>query len=285
MLKHGIHTRSLTCAEIRLILQDSIALFTELGVSEVSVMFGYGCGDELEWTTRQTRTAEVVSVLDDAIRDKNYELGENDVHLFDADRNLRIEFCHESDIHAESEDAELIERIQMRWLQLGFKGSDTDNLEPGKTKWRFWGPPGEEEESAAERAERLGGDSERLDYRRVRMRNLSISQQRTALRELCAYFAHEGVESVVAMLEGRAGYPETKTGNRDLAPDQVLPHLEHAEQDGFAFGHERLLLHVLTGQVCQAEFSRRGFVEVSSQKLGLLRAVRQCWANLGLDPL
>lgn len=288
MAKFTVATRSLTLAETRLLLQDSLGIFANFGSDEIQVEFGTVRSDDLSYSKRRLRIGEIAGFLEDADRSGDYEFGENDVYLTDSLHDLEIMLNHESHVQASSEDAELVERIRERWLGLGFKGHINTAL-PEAVKWRYWGPSGSQPDTKADYEERMRNDPERPRYLQLQTRQVSDEERRRALRCLCDLLTEQGVKMVKVFLvaesvESPAPGGVLGQGFTPMAPSSVLQHLERAEQGGFRLGSPYYSVMDITERQWDVTIADALYLETEMRAAALRSAITRSWEEQGLNP-
>jgi len=92
------------------------------GVSEVLVSYGFGCDcpNEQLYQDVPMPLDRLLPFMAEGERLDYYRIGKDNLHVKDGTGRLEILFCHESDVHFISEDAELVERLKGIWLAAGF---------------------------------------------------------------------------------------------------------------------------------------------------------------------
>lgn len=108
--------------ELLVALPDS--LMRMLGEHKIIVY--YGCSTNihggLQWKPMNHQTQWLQWLIEDSIEQKIVIPGESDFHFEIPEKRLQITFCHESDIHLDGEDDELLHQfmatepfVQLRW--------------------------------------------------------------------------------------------------------------------------------------------------------------------------
>jgi len=125
-----IITQTLTTEQIRNELGYIVDFFRAHGTEELTVRYGWSCNlpmDEL-WQDIATTAEGLPRLVERSIADGLYPIGDAD--LFIRDRPGRVEFllCHESDVHCESTDMEIVEQVKQQWQKRGYGGYEkSDN--------------------------------------------------------------------------------------------------------------------------------------------------------------
>jgi hypothetical protein len=94
------------------------------GASDVLVAYGFGCDcpeEQLYQDVPMPLDRLLPFMAEGEARDY-YRIGQDNLHVKDGTGWVEFLFCHESDIHFISEDAELMERLKGIWLAAGFTG-------------------------------------------------------------------------------------------------------------------------------------------------------------------
>lgn len=115
------------------------------GVSEVLVAYGFGCDcpDEQLYQDVPMPLDRLLPFMAEGERLGYYRICKDNLHVKDGTGRAEFLFCHESDIHFISEDAELMERLKGMWLAAGFAGMHLKRAEE-------WEPVAAEEPRQAE---------------------------------------------------------------------------------------------------------------------------------------
>jgi hypothetical protein len=92
------------------------------GSQQVGVMYGVGCRTEANelWAESKIQTGDLDAWIADSIRRGVYSPGCCDLFIFDGNR-LIVHLCHESDVHIETTDPEIIRNCTSRWLGNGIR--------------------------------------------------------------------------------------------------------------------------------------------------------------------
>jgi hypothetical protein len=90
--------------------------------STVKAMLGWACKlpqDDL-WRYVSVESSQIRDWIDDKIKAGIYDPGSSDLYLGFPDGSEFL-FCHESDVHVESDDRDLLRVIAKRWLEKGYR--------------------------------------------------------------------------------------------------------------------------------------------------------------------
>lgn len=119
-VRSGILSR----AEYLLAVERVVEFLRCVGVSEVLVAYGFGCDcpDEQLYQDVAMPLDQVLPFMAEGEALDYYRIGRDNLHVKDGTGRTEFLFCHESDIHFISEDAELAERLKGIWLAAGFTG-------------------------------------------------------------------------------------------------------------------------------------------------------------------
>lgn len=114
----------LTPAQVLDELPEIVKLLRLSGIEELLVEFGSGCKLEAQrlWQDMEVRLNDLVAFVQRSIEEGIYSPGRADLIVQDRDRNFECLFCHESDIHVVTEDMSMIEQVNKRWMEKGYKG-------------------------------------------------------------------------------------------------------------------------------------------------------------------
>jgi hypothetical protein len=99
-----------------------VEFLRSVGVTEVLVAYGFGCDcpDEQLYQDIPMPLDRLLPFMAEGERLDYYRIGRDNLHVKDGIGRAEFLFCHESDIHFLSDDAELVERLKMAWLAEGF---------------------------------------------------------------------------------------------------------------------------------------------------------------------
>lgn len=113
------------------------SLFAEGGATVVNVQYGWACNASTDalWQPEEITTAQVPDWIDRSIRTGIYLPGRSDVFIERRGR-LKVQLCHEADIHVETEDAAIIRNCASRWLAKGYRLLRSDTIPPKHDSWR-----------------------------------------------------------------------------------------------------------------------------------------------------
>jgi hypothetical protein len=112
----------LTREEYLRTIADAVEFLREVGIPEVLVAYGFGCDcpDEQLYQDVRMPLDRVRPFIAEAEAADNYRVGRDNLHVKDPAGRAEFLFCHESDIHFISDEAELVERLKAKWLAAGF---------------------------------------------------------------------------------------------------------------------------------------------------------------------
>jgi hypothetical protein len=111
-------------AAIEVELAETTQMLCDAGVAELEMMFGWGCRGPQDGLYKSISVApcDLLKSVKDEGPQVGFEIAECDLFLTLPERRLKIQFCHESDIHVEGEDEQLIQKIEERWRSKCFPG-------------------------------------------------------------------------------------------------------------------------------------------------------------------
>ena len=121
MLAQKIVTRPLTVEELLVRIPEIQRLLLDWGYDRVNVTFGWETKLPMNqlWIPTEIDTSSLGAFIDNAVQKGIFEFGRSDLHIEDRQEELEFRLCHESDIHFESIDKGLIERLITRWRGCG----------------------------------------------------------------------------------------------------------------------------------------------------------------------
>ena len=117
-----IRTHIVTNEALQTELAFVLEFFNSNSKANTCAMLGIGCnipGDEM-YQEIQMRTDQLSIFVGDKIAKDVYHLGNDDLIMYDRSVDIEFTFCHEHDIHFESNDHTLTALIESRWLQMGY---------------------------------------------------------------------------------------------------------------------------------------------------------------------
>jgi hypothetical protein len=99
-----------------------VQFLRSFGVSEVLVAYGFGCdcSDDQLYEDVAMALDRLVPFMVEAENLHLYRIGKDNLHVKAGAGRFEFLFCHESDIHFITEDAELVERLKGLWFSDGF---------------------------------------------------------------------------------------------------------------------------------------------------------------------
>jgi len=140
-MKREIKTNILEEEQVRGELQYSIKYFSEKGFESCEILFGFAWGIEYypgnKWYDESVKLSELEAKISEVEQREIGSLASDD--LFVQVGELKVRFCHESDIHIAFETTNSdVEHFYARWLALGFNPSEwiKDDPEGPGTKVR-----------------------------------------------------------------------------------------------------------------------------------------------------
>jgi len=109
-------------AEVQQEIPFLCALVRGGGSQQIGVMYGLACRaeDGALWTESKIEAPLLDEWIADSIRRGIYSPGECDLFIFDGER-LTVQLCHESDIHVETTEVQIIRDCTARWLERRFR--------------------------------------------------------------------------------------------------------------------------------------------------------------------
>ena len=126
-----IRCRPLDTAELESELGFIRDYLTKAGGISLDVMYGWACNleqDEL-YKSHPIRVDQLLDFISESRAKGVFGLGESDMHIELPDGNIRIDLCHESDIHFRGPKEEA-EKIHSRWEVKGFRPYVVENKSP-----------------------------------------------------------------------------------------------------------------------------------------------------------
>jgi hypothetical protein len=126
-----IRCRPLDIADLESELGFIRDYFKKAGGISLDVMYGWDCNleqDEL-YKTHLTPVDQLLEFISESRKKGVFVLGESDMHIELPDGNIRIDLCHESDIHFHGPKDEA-EKLQSRWEAKGFRPYVVEHRRP-----------------------------------------------------------------------------------------------------------------------------------------------------------
>lgn len=97
-----------------------VAFLATLGISEVTVTYGWGCKLPADTPTVTLPLVQLAALLQNNIAQGIYTLGENNLYIGARDPVLKITLCHDADLHFDA-DATLEARLHSDWETRGLR--------------------------------------------------------------------------------------------------------------------------------------------------------------------
>ena len=128
-MKKEIVTDPLSVKDLRTDLKKNISLIKKLGVSRLSVLFGFSWGKHIyegEWEDIEVSVDEVQKMIDDAEKKEYGKIGDDNLYITIPEFLARLHYSYEIDIHLSyAEKNEFVEKVLKRWSSNGwFFGKD-----------------------------------------------------------------------------------------------------------------------------------------------------------------
>lgn len=105
----------------------------EIGLPLFQVMYGWGCNVDEQyglWQNVPVQAGELYAYVHSCRRSGAFELGNADLRIQSPDSDLEFLLCHESDVHFEADNNELIEAVRTVWIGRGYGGWDRQGERP-----------------------------------------------------------------------------------------------------------------------------------------------------------
>ena len=83
-------------------------------------MYGWGCETVALWKESTIPAASLMVWIDNSIRRGIYTPGRCDIFISQGQR-LKLTLCHESDMHVETTDPDIVVECVSRWLEKGYR--------------------------------------------------------------------------------------------------------------------------------------------------------------------
>jgi hypothetical protein len=113
------------------------SLFRDASPSEVSVMYGWACNADIDtlYEPKDITVANLSSWILTSIQSGIYEPGSSDLFIEDRER-LKVQLCHEADIHITTKRKAIIEQCASRWLRQGYRMLRSNEVPANCGSWR-----------------------------------------------------------------------------------------------------------------------------------------------------
>ena len=124
-------------------VRQIVDFLRKAGVDQLAVAYGFGCDcpEEQEFEDIEMPLERLLGFIEES-EAVDYRLGQDNLHVKDPRGRVELLFCHESDIHFISDEAELMERLRVAWAAEGFCKV---LVHPGTEKQGVGGQAGEAE--------------------------------------------------------------------------------------------------------------------------------------------
>ena len=113
-----VRTESLIGSQLQDGVPEIVSALRSWGLDRVDLSYGWGCNLPMEklWRPQQIDAAQLGAVIEQSVADGTFRFGHGDLHIEDLRRTLKFTICHESYIHFESANRQLVDEIVSRWL-------------------------------------------------------------------------------------------------------------------------------------------------------------------------
>lgn len=87
----------------------------------VDVTYGFGCNVPMDklWQHKEVETSALAKFIVRSAQDGAFRPGHSDIHSEDRQRSFEFRLCHESDMHFESVEPELVAQVITLWRGQG----------------------------------------------------------------------------------------------------------------------------------------------------------------------
>jgi hypothetical protein len=103
-----------------------VELLSEHQLNQLIVFYGFDCNLEQDELFKEIRvaTSELREFIEQSETKGVFVLGDNNLHIEDANKRIGVLLCHESDIHATGDEEEqIIKILRSEWEKAGYKPS------------------------------------------------------------------------------------------------------------------------------------------------------------------
>ncbi len=116
-----IRTESLAVERLAGLLPGVYRLCQAFSPTGLDVCYGWACNAEpvALWVDHRITSNALPEFVQRSMVSGIVELGGSDLHISGVDAEFRLTICHESDLHFESSDPELVARIAEAWAAEG----------------------------------------------------------------------------------------------------------------------------------------------------------------------
>jgi hypothetical protein len=127
-------TEPLTRERLRSEFLQVVEWLKQRDIQDLSVLHGYGANlpmDEV-YKPHLVKTEELLAFVEHCIGSGAFAFGESDLHI-DSGKSMTFAaftFCHESDLHVESDDAAFIEQLKVAWTAKGIQWYEINKDRP-----------------------------------------------------------------------------------------------------------------------------------------------------------
>ena len=128
-MRKEIVTDPLSVKDLRADLRKNISLIRRLGVSQLSVLFGFSWGKRIyngEWEEIEVSVDAIEKMIDDAEKKGYGKIGDDNLYITIPEFIARLHYSYETDIHLSySGKNRFVDKIIKRWSSNGwFFGKD-----------------------------------------------------------------------------------------------------------------------------------------------------------------
>ncbi len=122
-------TGILKVEQIKREIDTIVSLLGGRGVERVAVSYGFGCeiDTDKQYKDIYVPTDRVDGFIEETVTKGIYDWGEYDLYIKSYSPDVEFLLCHESDIHAITDNKEIFEWIKSKWLSSGYVVRQTDD--------------------------------------------------------------------------------------------------------------------------------------------------------------
>ena len=113
-------------------VDDVYRFFHGRGLTELRSMYGWACNISISemWKWSPLPLADLHSFMSRSTANGIFTFGACDLFIADEEDRFTFCFCHEGDLHFQTADLQVLDRIAQNWIGQGFKVYCINKIDP-----------------------------------------------------------------------------------------------------------------------------------------------------------
>ena len=91
----------------------------------IIIMYGWDCETDQQYVDIKKNINNLKKFIKNSHEKKIFNLGKSDLYITAKNKKSEFLLCHESDIHFESKDLNLVKRVKNYWIKKGYRPYET----------------------------------------------------------------------------------------------------------------------------------------------------------------